>query len=89
MNFTCEFHLDQEIKIAIIQNGRSKHLRRFALRQDKVTLKDLLSKARELENSEREAKGIEEKLASASLRDEVDEANYRSPEFATKWTTMS
>ena len=73
----CEFHdLDQEIKTAIIQNGQSKHLRRFALRQDKVTLKDLLSKARALENSEREAKGIEEKLASASLRDEVDEANY-------------
>ena len=75
----CEFHdLDQEIKTAIIQNGQSKHLRRFALRQDKVTLKDLLSKARALENSEREAKGIEEKLASASLRDEVDEANYIS-----------
>ena len=51
----CEFDdLDQEIKTAITQNGRSKHLRRFALRQDKVTLKDLLSKARELENSERE-----------------------------------
>ena len=75
----CEFHdLDQEIKTAIIQNGRSKHLRRFALRQDKVTLKDLLSKARALENNERETKGIAEKLASASLRDEVDEANYIS-----------
>ena len=38
----CEFHdFDQEIKTAGIQNGRSKHLWRFALRQDKVTLKGL------------------------------------------------
>ncbi|CAB4027153.1 Hypothetical predicted protein [Paramuricea clavata] len=34
----CEFHdVDHEIKSAIIQNCRSKHLRRYALRQDKVT----------------------------------------------------
>ena len=75
----CEFHdLDQEIKTAIIQNCRSKHLRRYALRQDKVMLKDLLAKARAIEHSEQQAKGIEERLASTSLQDERDEANYVS-----------
>ena len=64
----CEFHdLDQEIKTAIIQNCRSKHLGRYALRQDKVALEDLLVKARAIEHSKQLAKGIEERLAS-SLR---------------------
>ena len=72
----CEFHdVDHEIKSAVIQNCRSKHLRRYALRQDKLTLKDLLSKARALENSEQQAKGIEERLASTNIRDDEFEAN--------------
>ncbi|CAB4018501.1 Hypothetical predicted protein, partial [Paramuricea clavata] len=74
----CEFHdVDHEIKSAIIQNCRSKHLRRYALRQDKVTLTELLSKARTLENSEQQAKGIEERLASTNIQDE--EANFVNP----------
>ncbi len=48
----CEFHnVNNEVKSAIIQNCRSKHLRRFALREENLTLETLLSKARALENS--------------------------------------
>lgn len=64
------------MKSAIIQNCRSKHLRRFALREDKLTLNTLLSEARALENSEQQAKGIEERLASTTI---ADETNYVSP----------
>ena len=43
----------------IIQNGKSKHLRRYALREDDLTLEKLVAKARALEKSERLAIGLE------------------------------
>eukprot|EP00795_Rhopilema_esculentum_P015552 gene15552-6817_t len=59
----CEFtDLDKEIKSAIIQNCSSKQLRRLALREEKLTLAVLLSKARILEASDTQAKDIEESL---------------------------
>ena len=71
----CEFHnIDHEIKSAIIQNCRSKHLCRYALREDKVTLKDILSKTRALENSDKQAKSIEECLTLTNIQD--DEVNF-------------
>ena len=49
----CEFHdTSKEIKAVIIQNCQSKRLRRYALREDALSLDDLLAKARSLEASE-------------------------------------
>ena len=63
----CEFHdVNREIKSAIIQNCRSKRLRQYALREDALTLENLLAKARSLEMSEVQATGMEEKLPSGS-----------------------
>ena len=60
----CEFaDLDKELKSAIIQNCESKRLRRFALREDGLTLEALLAKARALEASESQAAGIEQSLS--------------------------
>ena len=60
---SCEFNnVDNEIKSAIIQHCYSKRLRRYALREDALTLTDLLTKARSLEMSELQATGMEEKL---------------------------
>ena len=57
---TCEFaDLDKELKAAVIQHCQSKQLRRYALREDDLTLDKLLSKARALEASERQASGME------------------------------
>ena len=57
----CEFgNVDKEIKAAIIQNCTSKRLRRYALREEDMTLEKLLSKARALETSEVQASGMEE-----------------------------
>ncbi len=68
----CEFHnVNNEVKSAIIQNCRSKHLRRFALREENLTLETLLSKARALENSEKQAQGIEKQLASTNIHEEA------------------
>lgn len=72
----CEFeNVNNEVKSAIIQNCRSKRLRRFALREAHLTLENLLSKARALENSEQQAQGIEKQLASTNIHDEFQEAN--------------
>ena len=50
---TCEFHdVSKEIKSAVIQNCSSKRLRRYALREDELTLDNLMAKARSLEASE-------------------------------------
>ncbi len=69
----CEFHnVNNEVKSAIIQNCRSKHLRRFALREENLTLETLLSKARALENSEKQAQGIEKQLASTNIHEEAN-----------------
>ena len=59
----CEFaDLEKELKATIIQNCVSKSLRRFVLREAKLTLENLLSKARALEASEAQAKDIEVSL---------------------------
>ena len=59
----CEFgDLEKELKATIIQICLSKSLRRFALREDKLTLENLLSKARALEASEAQARDIEVSL---------------------------
>ena len=63
----CEFpDLDRELKSAIIQNCHSKRLRRFALREEALTLESLLSKARLLEISESQATGMETTLSQTS-----------------------
>ena len=60
---TCEFHdVSKEIKSAIIQNCSSKQLRRYALREDALTLDNLMAKARSLEANKIQASGIERKL---------------------------
>ncbi len=52
----CEFHdVNKEIKSAIIQNCQSKRLRRYALREEALSLDNLLAKARSLEVSETQA----------------------------------
>ena len=57
----CEFtELNKELKLAVIQNCASKRLRRYALREDDMTLDKILSKARALESSEEQAKGMED-----------------------------
>lgn len=64
MAANCEFHNDEkEIKATIIQNCRSKRLRRYALRED-LSLTDLITKARSLELSEVHATGMEEKMST-------------------------
>ena len=64
MAANCEFHNDEkEIKATIIQNCRSKRLRRYALRED-LSLTDLITKARSLEISEVHATGMEEKMST-------------------------
>ena len=59
---TCEFtELDKELKSTVIQHCTSKPLRRYALREEGLTILDkLMSKARALEASEQQAKGMEE-----------------------------
>ena len=72
----CEFHnVDKELKSAIIQNCQSKRLRRYALREEALTLEMLIKKARSLEASERQATCMEQ-----SLHDESTEVvqNVRS-----------
>jgi len=64
----CEFSaLDKELKSAVIQNCSSKRLRRFALREDDMTLEKILSKARAIEASETQAKGMEDSVAQSSV----------------------
>ena len=65
----CEFaDLEKELKATIIQNCVSKSLRRFALREEKLTLENLLSKARALEASEAQAKDIEVSLEKSEAK---------------------
>ena len=65
----CEFHdIDKELKSAIIQNCHSKRLRRYALREEALTLDALLAKARSLEASERQATGMERSLQDESVQ---------------------
>ena len=60
---TCEFHgVSKEIKPAVIQNCSSKRLRRYAIREDALTLDKLMAKAQSLETSKIQASGMERKL---------------------------
>lgn len=64
----CEFHdSEKEIKAAVIQHCLSKRLRRVALREEKLSLDQLLTKARAPEASEIQAVGIEESLVSPNM----------------------
>lgn len=84
----CEYdNVNNEVKSAIIRNCRSKHLRRFALREDKLTLEKLLSKAREFETSEQQAKGIEQRLASTKIHDEANRIG-RSTQLNSTWPAL-
>ena len=59
----CEFaDTDSEIFATIIQHCSSTRLRRYALREDDLTLDTLLTKARAMEASETQARGIETSL---------------------------
>ena len=63
----CEFtDLNRELKLAVIQNCTSKRLRRYALREDDMTIDKILAKARALENSEKQAKGMEDTAAQST-----------------------
>ena len=63
----CEFtDLNRELKLAVIQNCTSKRLRRYALREDDMTIDKILAKARALESSEKQAKGMEDTAAQSS-----------------------
>ena len=65
---TCEFHdVSKEIKSAVIQNCQSKRLRRYALREEALTLDNLIAKARSLEASEVQASGMEKNLPSEGV----------------------
>ena len=71
----CEFEkVDNEIKSTIIQNCLSKSLRRYALREEKLTLEILLNKARALEASESQAIGMEQTLNHSEKI--VEQANF-------------
>ena len=61
-------NLEKEIMATIIQNCISKTLRRFALREEKLTLDKLLSKTRVLDASEAQAKDIEFSLDNSDLK---------------------
>ena len=65
----CEFaDLEIELKAPIIQNFVSKSLRSFALREEKLTLESLLSKARALEANKAQAKDIEVSLEKSEAK---------------------
>ena len=67
----CEFaDLKRELKLAVIQNCSSKRLRRYALREGDVTLDEILAKARALETSETQAKGIEDTTTQSQMPSE-------------------
>jgi hypothetical protein len=56
----CQFtDTDDEIKAQIIQTCLSTRLRRYALTNSDISLKDLLDKARSMEAAERQVKAIE------------------------------
>ena len=63
----CEYtDLNRELKLAIIQNCTSKRLKRYALREDNTTIDKILDKARALENSEKQAKEMENTAAQST-----------------------
>ena len=84
----CEFHdTSKEIKAVIIQNCQSKRLRRYALREDALTLDELLAKARSLEASEMQATGMEKSLPHTS--EEVNRVQNETTEITGSKTTTN
>ena len=80
----CEFHdLNTEIKSAIIQSCQSKRLRRFALRENALILDTLITKARSLEASEREATGMERDLQDESIHNVRQHGRGSTPRLPT------
>ena len=80
----CEFRdKDKELKSAIIQNCLSKRLRRYALREEALTLDNLLSKARGLEASEAQATGIKKSLPHVP---DAESCRYRKEDDETTAT---
>ena len=72
------------MKSAIIQHCRSKSLRCYSLREDALTLENMLAKARSLETSEIQATGMEEKLPSGSKHSDdginlIDKRRHKRP----------
>ena len=62
---TCKFvDVAKEIKSAVIQNCLSKRSRWYALREDALTLDNLIPKAHSLEASKREVSGMEKKFTT-------------------------
>eukprot|EP00795_Rhopilema_esculentum_P007975 gene7975-13874_t len=73
----CEFrNVDTEIKSMIIQHCLSTRLRRYALREDTLTLDALLTKARALEVSEAQAIDMEQNLLLVEPLHSRDTANF-------------
>ena len=75
----CEFHdISKEIKAVIIQNCQSKRLRRYTLREDALTLDDLLGKACSLEASKMQATGMEK--SPLHMSEEVNQVHHGNHE---------
>jgi len=78
--------VDTELKAAINKHCHSKRLRRYELREENLSLKDLLSKARSLEISETQATGIEEKLSCSQSNSEgVNVVQGQQPKTKTQF----
>ena len=54
-------------KLAVIQICTSKQFRRYALREDDMTLNKLLAKVQALESSEAQAKGMKESAVQSAV----------------------
>ena len=67
----------------IIQNCKSKHLRRYALREDDLTLEKLLAKARALKESERLDSGMEQSSNHKSTR-QIKHQQFKSKTKVTQ-----
>ena len=78
---TCYFHdLDFEILVQIVTHGKSTHLRKYALKDPKIKLKDVLLAGRQEEVSKFQAATIEGRDSSAPRETEVSFVkNTRNP----------
>ena len=92
----CEFtELDKELKSAVIQHCTSKPLRRYALREEGLTLDKLMSKARALEASEQQEKGMEEtsdkntKNQCFTIYQKLNSRSKKATASSTKTTTTA
>ena len=78
---TCDFaDVAAEIKSQIVLNGYSSRLRRRALRNPKLTLKELLDYGRAQETSETQASGMErnqDKVNSVQNQQQINQSKWR------------